>query len=177
MYLATVLVKIAGEDGLCYLLGETDIEAIDAATISEIDGPEKLAAGMNFDGALPASGREELIDQSQGLEDLQGTRMNDGRSIPVERRRLSIDQVAGHSSAAQVGGEEQTGWAGSNDEHHGLMACLLTHRQEGFQKIWARLGVVNPVTFSRREVLRYARGGSKGKTRLRWKLRYGRAHD
>ena len=79
---------------------------------------------MDFDHALPASGSEEFFDQPQGLEDLQGARMNDGRSIPVERRRLGIDHVAGHASAAQVGGEEQAGWAGSDDEHCGLMACV-----------------------------------------------------
>jgi hypothetical protein len=32
--------------------------------------------------------------------------VHDGRPIPVERRRLGIDYVTGHSSAAQVGGEE-----------------------------------------------------------------------
>ncbi len=128
IYLATVLMEIAGEDGLCDLLGEPDIEAVDAAATSEVDGPEELAAGMDFDRALSASGSEELFDQPQGLEDLQGARVNDGGSIPVERRRLGIDHVAGHASAAQVGGEEQAGGAGSDDEHRGLMACVLTHR-------------------------------------------------
>jgi hypothetical protein len=83
IYLATVLMEIAGEDGLGYLLGEADIEAVDAAATSEVDGPEKLAAGMDFDQALPAPGREELFGQPQGLEDLQGAGVNDGCSIPV----------------------------------------------------------------------------------------------
>lgn len=148
--MATVLMEIAGEDGLCGLLGEADIEAVDAAATSEVDGSEKLAIGMDFDRALPASGSEELFDQAQGLEDLQGSRVNDSSSIPVERRRLGIDDVAGHASAAQIGGEEQAGWAGSDDEHYGLMAWTV-HRRKGFQKIWVWVGVVNPVTFSRRK--------------------------
>jgi hypothetical protein len=151
MYLATVLMEITSEDGLCNFLGEANIEAVDAAAISEVDGPEKLAAGMDFDRALSASGSEELIDQPQGLEDLQGARVNDGRSVPVERRRLGIDYVAGHSSAAQLGGEQQAGGAGSDDEHFGLMACALIHRRKGFQTIGAWVAVVNPVNFSRRK--------------------------
>jgi hypothetical protein len=176
MYLATVLMEIGDEDGLCGLLGEADVEAVDAAAIREVDGPEKLAVGMDFDRALPASGSEELFDQAQGLEDLQGAGMNDGRSIPVERRRLSIDQVAGHASAAQVGGEEQAGWAGSDDEHCGLMGWPV-HRGQGFQKIWVWLGVVNPVTFSAKEVLRYAREGFSRRRWHRWKCRFGRVQD
>ena len=62
IYLAAVLLEIAGEDGLRYLLGEADIEAVDAAAISEVDGPETLAAGMDFDHTLPAAGSEELFD-------------------------------------------------------------------------------------------------------------------
>src|SRR5271170_2572894 len=112
--------EIAGEDGLGYLLGEADIEAVDAAAISEVDGPEKLAAGMNFDRALPASSSEEFFDQPQGLEDLQGAGVNDGCSIPVEWRRLGFDHVAGHSSALELGGEEQSGWAGSDYQDGGL---------------------------------------------------------
>ena len=135
---------------MCDLLGEADIETVDAAATSEVDGSEELAAGMDFDRALPASGSEELFDQPQGLEDLQGARVNDGGSIPVERHRLGIDHVAGHASAARVGGEEQAGRAGSDDEHYGLMAWAV-HRRKGFQKIWAWVGVVNPVTFSRRK--------------------------
>jgi hypothetical protein len=45
-----------------------------------------------------------------------------------------IDHVGGHASAAQVGGEEQAGWAGSDYEHYGLMAWAV-HRRKGFQKI------------------------------------------
>jgi hypothetical protein len=126
IYLATVLMEIAGEDGLGYLLGEADIEAVDAAATSEVDGPEKLAAGMDFDQALPAPGREELFGQPQGLEDLQGAGVNDGCSIPVEGRRLGFDQVAGHSSALEFGGEEEAGWAGSDYQDGGL-AYALTH--------------------------------------------------
>jgi hypothetical protein len=126
-YLATVLMEIAGEDGFCDFLRKADIEAVDAAAASEVDGPKELAAEMDFDHALPASGSEKFFDQAQGLEDLQGARVNEGRSIPMERRGLGIDQVTGHATAAQVGGEEQAGWAGSNDEHHGLTVCLLTH--------------------------------------------------
>ena len=151
MHQPTVLLEVAREDGLCDLFGEADIEAVDAAAAGEIDRPEELAAGMDFDDALPASGSEKLFHQAQSLEDLQRARMNDGRSIPVERRRLGIDQVTGHSSAAQLGGEEQPGGAGSNDEHNGLTACLLTHRRRGFQKIWGQVGVVNPVTFFERK--------------------------
>jgi hypothetical protein len=150
MYVATVLMQVAGEDGLCDLLGEADVEAVDAAAVSEVDGPEELAIGMDFDHALPASSSEELFDQPQGFEDLQGARVNDGCSIPVEGRGLGIDHVAGHASAAQVGGEEQTGWAGAYDEHYGLMSWPV-HRAKGFQKIWGWVGVVNPVTFSRSE--------------------------
>jgi hypothetical protein len=46
MDLATVLMERAGEDGLCGLLGEADIEAVDAAATSEVDGPEEFAVGM-----------------------------------------------------------------------------------------------------------------------------------
>jgi hypothetical protein len=75
---------------------------------------------MDFDHALPASGGKELFDQPHGLEDLQGAGMNDGGSIPVERRRLGFDYVAGHSSALELGGEEQSGWAGSDYQDGGL---------------------------------------------------------
>jgi hypothetical protein len=150
MYLAAVLMETAGEDGFCDFLREADIEAVDAAAVSEIDGPQKLAARMDFDRALPASGSEELFDQSQGLEYLQGAWVNDSRPIPVERRGLGVDHVARYASAAQVRGEEQAGWTGSDNEHDGLMAWQA-HRRMGFQKIWVRIGVVNPVTFSRRK--------------------------
>jgi hypothetical protein len=155
------LMEIAGEDGFCYFLREADIEAVDAAAISEVDHPEKLAPGMDFDHALPAAGSEELFDQPQGLEDLQGAGVNDGCSIPVERRRLRFDHVAGHSSAVELGGEEQSGWAGSDYQDGGL-ACVSTHRRKsgsGSQQfcsglihtIGPRLGVVNLITFSRRK--------------------------
>jgi hypothetical protein len=68
-----------------------------------------VAAGMDSHHALPASGNEKFFDPAQGLEDLQGARVNDRRSIPVERRGLGVDHVTGHPSAAEVGGEEQAG--------------------------------------------------------------------
>jgi hypothetical protein len=40
---------------------------------------------MNLDHPLSASGVEKFFHQSQRLEYLQGTRMNDCRSVPVER--------------------------------------------------------------------------------------------
>ena len=50
--LATVLMERAGEDGLCGLLGDTDIEAVNAAATSQVYGPEELAAGMNLDDTV-----------------------------------------------------------------------------------------------------------------------------
>jgi hypothetical protein len=92
--LATVLMERAGEDGLCGLLGEADIERVNAAAASQVYGPEELSAGMKLDHPLSASGIEKFFDQSHGFEYLQGTRVNDGRSIPVEGRGLGIDQLA-----------------------------------------------------------------------------------
>ena len=100
IYLATVLLEIAAKNGLCGLFGEPDIEAVDAAATSQVDRAQKFAAGMDFDHALPASRSEKFFHQPHGLEDLQGARVNDRRSIPVERRRLRIDHLAGDSSAA-----------------------------------------------------------------------------
>jgi hypothetical protein len=81
---------------------------------------------MNFDHALPASGSEELFGQPQGLEDLQRAGVNDGCSIPVERRSLGFDHVAGHPSALELGSKEQSGWAGS-DYQDGDLAYISAH--------------------------------------------------
>ena len=83
---------------------------------------------MNFNHPLSASGSEKFFDQPHGLEYLQGARMNDGRSIPVERRVLGIDQLAWDPSAVELGGEEQAGWARSDHQHHGLTGFVWTHR-------------------------------------------------
>jgi hypothetical protein len=48
IYLATVLMEIAGEDGLCGLLREADIEAVNAAATSQVYRPKELAVGMKF---------------------------------------------------------------------------------------------------------------------------------
>ena len=106
IYLTTLLLEMAAENGLCGLFREPDIEAVDAAATSQVDRAEELAAGVDFDHALPASGSEKSFHQPHGLEDLQGSRVNDRRSIPVERCRLRIDHLAGDSSAAQLGREE-----------------------------------------------------------------------
>jgi hypothetical protein len=52
----------AGEDGLCGLLGDADIEAVNAATTSQIYGPEEFAVGMNLNEPLSASGSEKFFD-------------------------------------------------------------------------------------------------------------------
>jgi hypothetical protein len=122
--------KVLGEDGLCGLFGEPDIEAVDAAATSQVDHAQKLAAGMDFDYPLPASGNEKSFHQLHRLEDLQGARVDHGRSIPVERRSLRIDHLTGNSSAAQLGGKEQAGRAGSDDEHFGLMAWAVHRRKD-----------------------------------------------
>src|SRR5580658_3432951 len=44
IHFATVLMEEAGEDGFGGLFGEADIEAVDAAAISEVDRPKKFAA-------------------------------------------------------------------------------------------------------------------------------------
>jgi hypothetical protein len=97
--LATVLMERTGEDGLCGLLGEADVEGVNATATSQVYGPEELAVGMKLDHPLSASGSEKFFDQSDGLEYLQGTRVNNGRSIPVEGRGLGIDQLAWNSSS------------------------------------------------------------------------------
>jgi hypothetical protein len=60
--LATVLMERAGEDGLRGLLGDADIEAVNAATTSQIYGPEEFAVGMNLNEPLSASGSEKFFD-------------------------------------------------------------------------------------------------------------------
>ncbi len=122
--LATVLMEIAGEDGLCGLLREADIEAVNAAATSQVYRPKEFAVGVNLDHPLPASGSEKFFDQPHGLEYLQGARVNDGRSIPMERRGLRIDHVAWDPSAVELAGEKQAGGARSDHQHCGLMACV-----------------------------------------------------
>src|ERR1700691_4234087 len=90
-YLTTVLLEVAAKNVLCGLFGDPDIEAVDAAATTQVDRAQKLAAGVDFDHALPASGNEKFVDQPHRLEDLQGARVDHGRSIPVERRSLRID--------------------------------------------------------------------------------------
>ena len=77
---------------------------------------------MKFDRPLSASGSEKFFYQPHGLEYLRGTRVKDGRSIPMERRGLGVDHVAWHSSAVELAGEEQAGGARSDHQHCGLMA-------------------------------------------------------
>jgi hypothetical protein len=157
MNLAAVLMERAGEDGLGGFLGEADIEAVNAAAAGQVYGPEELAVGMKLDHPLPASGGEKFFHQSHGLEYLQGTWMNDGRSIPVVRSGLGVDELARDPSAIELGGEEETGRARSDNQHCGLTACCWIHRWGSIQTIGVGWRVVNPVTFSRREELRYAR--------------------
>ena len=123
--------EVAGEDGLRDLLGEADIEPIDAAATSEVYRPKQFAVGMKLDDPLSASGSEKLFGQSQRLEYLQRTRVNDGRSIPVERPRLGIDQMTWHPSAAQLGSEQQAGWARADYQHCGFLDWLAHRRQGG----------------------------------------------
>jgi hypothetical protein len=73
---------------------------------------------------LSASGSEKFFDQPHGLEYLQGARVNDGRSIPMERRGLGIDHVAWDPSAVELAGEKQAGGARSDHQHYSLMACV-----------------------------------------------------
>lgn len=138
MDLTTASMERIGEDGLCDLLGEADIEGVNAAAASQVYSPEELAVGMKFDHPLPASGGEKFLDQSRGFEYLQGTRVNDSRSIPVERRRLGIDQLAWDPSAVKLAGEEEAGGARSDNQHRGLTACVWTHRGGLTQTIGVR---------------------------------------
>jgi hypothetical protein len=125
-----VLMERVGENGLSDLLRDANIEPVDATATREVHRPKQLAVGMNLDHPLFASGVEKSIDQPQRLEYLQGTRMNDGRSVPVERPGPGIYQMAWHPSTGKLRSKQQARWPRTDNQHDSLTACHWIHRRK-----------------------------------------------
>jgi hypothetical protein len=122
VHLASVLVEVAGEDGFRDFLGYTKIETVDTAAGSEFQGAKRFAVCMNFDDSLSAAGVQEVVGKAHRLEYLERTGFDDCRAIPVEGRRLRVDQMTRDTAPLKLASEKQSGRSGTDHQHHGAIA-------------------------------------------------------
>jgi hypothetical protein len=129
VYLASVVVQIAGEDGFCDLLGYSKIETVDTAAGNEFESAKSFAVRVNLDRSLSAAGVQELAGEAHRFEYLERTGFDDGRAIPMERCGMSVDQMTRDAAPLKLAGEKQSGGSGADHKHRGGVAfavCLHT---------------------------------------------------
>ena len=66
---------------------------------------------------LLASDVEQLSDLTDRFKDLERARMYQRRSVPVQRRRLGVDQMTLHSAALKFGSQQKSCRSRTNYEH------------------------------------------------------------
>jgi hypothetical protein len=75
--------------------------------------------------ALLATNVEQLFDLTDRFEDLERARVYHRRPVPVQRRRLGVDQMTLHSAAVKLGCQQKTGRSGTNYEYRNALGGRL----------------------------------------------------
>src|SRR5205823_5469170 len=109
--------EVIGENGLGDLLGNAEIEPVNASAVRKIHRSEHIPAGVNLDASLSTAGVEKSSGESQRFEDLERAGMHHRCAVPVERRGLRIDQMACHTASLKLCGQEQSGRPRAYDKH------------------------------------------------------------
>ena len=115
--LAALPLEVLGQNRLGHLLRDADVEPVATAANREVDLAEHAARRVESGHALLDARGEQRLEEPQGLEDLERARMHDRRPVPVQRRRMGVDDAALDPAATKLRRQEQPGRACAHHEN------------------------------------------------------------